>query len=302
MIKKPIAKFNNGNNVITLYDDGTQIVKGDMNFEYPLTIDCKISSLCTVECPYCYEGNNPNGKIADFNQEWINSLPPYTEIAVNLNDPIDNESLDVYNFLNKLKEKKIITNVTINFNTFKDFHYILEAWQKKGLIYGIGVSLTDKFFEDPEFYVEGRFKKFKNLVIHTIFGITSYKDYKTLSKYYPEAKILILGYKDKGRGINYHKENKAINFNQKQVLDNFEELYDMFDTIAFDCLAVKQLDIKNKVPKDVYELNYLGDDGTRSMYIDMVNKKFAKSSLSDKTYNITNNIKEMFNIVKSEKD
>ena len=303
MIKTPIAKFNNGNNKITLYDDGTQIVKGDMNFEYPLTIDCKISSLCTMNCPFCYEGNNENGKIADFNQEWINSLPPYTEIAVNLNDPIDNESLDVYNFLNKLKEKKIITNVTVNFITFKGFYALLKQWQELGLFKGIGVSIHNDFLVDPEFFVEGRFKKFDNLVIHTIYGVTSPEIYKQLHRRYKDAKVLILGYKEKGRGIEYSKNNELLK-NQKQmwVLQNLDKMFNWYKVLAFDCLAVKQLDIKNKVPKEVYELNYLGDDGTRSMYIDMVNKKFALSSLSTKTYDITDNIKDMFNIVKAEKD
>ena len=86
------------------------------------------------------------------------------------------------------------------------------------------------------------------------------------------------------------------------VLQNLDKMFNWYKVLAFDCLAVKQLDIKNKVPKEVYELNYLGDDGTRSMYIDMVNKKFALSSLSTKTYDITDNIKDMFNIVKAEKD
>ncbi len=300
-IKRPIAKFKNGNNTVSLYDDGTQVVKGDMNFEYPLTIDCKISSLCTVGCPYCYEGNGPKGKIANFNQEWINSIPPYTEIAINLNSPIDTPKSDVYDFLNILKEKNIITNVTVNFNTFKDNYDLLKEWQDYGLFYGIGVSLTPEFFVAPKDFVK-LFSKFDNLVIHTIFGITSLEDYKMLHKYYPNAKVLILGYKDKGRGINYHSENnKEVEDCKKSVLDNFDEFCRLFNTIAFDCLAVKQLDIKNKVSKKVYDTYYLGDDGTRSMYIDMVNKKFASSSLSEKTYDLTSNLKEMFKIVKNEK-
>jgi hypothetical protein len=50
----------------------------------------------------------------------------------------------------------------------------------------------------------------------------------------------------------------------------------------------------------------MGDDGqdgnmtSASMYVDMVNREFAKNSCSTKRYQLKDNIEEMFNFLQSE--
>ena len=44
----------------------------------------------------------------------------------------------------------------------------------------------------------------------------------------------------------------------------------------------------------------MGDDGKFTMYIDLVNEKYAKNSISTIRYELLNNIYEMFENVKNQ--
>ena len=46
---------------------------------------------------------------------------------------------------------------------------------------------------------------------------------------------------------------------------------------------------------------YMGDDGDMTMYIDLVQKQFGVSSTAVSRYELLDNIKDMFNIVKGVK-
>ena len=45
---------------------------------------------------------------------------------------------------------------------------------------------------------------------------------------------------------------------------------------------------------------FMGNDGQFTMYVDLVEKQFSKSSTSTKRYDLTNDVKDMFDIVRSE--
>ena len=45
---------------------------------------------------------------------------------------------------------------------------------------------------------------------------------------------------------------------------------------------------------------YMGDDGKFTMYIDLVKKEFARSSISEKRYSLLENIEDMFKIILNE--
>ena len=46
--------------------------------------------------------------------------------------------------------------------------------------------------------------------------------------------------------------------------------------------------------KEQWDEFYMGDDGSATMYVDMVNKEFARSSTSTERYPLEDNIKTMF--------
>ena len=49
-----------------------------------------------------------------------------------------------------------------------------------------------------------------------------------------------------------------------------------------------------------WEEFYQGDDGTSTMYVDLVKKEFAKTSTSENRYKLLDNIEDMFSIIKGE--
>ena len=79
--------------------------------------------------------------------------------------------------------------------------------------------------------------------------------------------------------------------------ENITKLIKYFSVVSFDNLALKQLKIREKVSKSIWDSNFMGKDGQFTMYIDLVNKKFSKSSTSNKRFDILSNIVEMFKII-----
>lgn len=98
--------------------------------------------MCDMCCPFCHENSLLDGKHGDIlNVEFINNLNPYTELAIGGGNPLSHPDLIL--FLNKLKEKNIIANMTVNQKHFIEDQELLSSIIKDELIYGLGVSLVD---------------------------------------------------------------------------------------------------------------------------------------------------------------
>lgn len=295
MIKK-LGSYVNGNFVSTIYSDGTKVRENDLEFfksAFPENIDIKISNRCDMGCPMCHEKSTINGKNADLkNLEFIDTLRPYTELAIGGGNIFENPQLEA--FLLKLKDRKIIANITVNQKHFMDNLELLKTWQEEKLFYGIGISLVDsneKFLDEVE--------KFPNAVIHVINGVVTPAQLFSIS--HKTFKILILGYKDFGRGTNYHLANSyEINKNMDFLYYNLEFIRNNVKVLSFDNLAITQLDPKRLLTEEQYKEFYMGDDGQFTMYIDAVERKFAKNSTATVRYDLTDNIDGMFQIIKGE--
>ena len=55
-----------------------------------------------------------------------------------------------------------------------------------------------------------------------------------------------------------------------------------FDTIAFDNLALDQMNLKRFLTKEEWERFYQGDDGTSTFFINLVDETFGINSLTTK--------------------
>lgn len=291
-----IFMYKNGNSFTSINsNDGTKerfTFDDDFNLEFPETLDICCTKKCSAGCPFCYESCTPNGKHADImNAKFIDTLRPYTEVALQLND-LTHPDLIV--FLEKIRGKNIFSNITINQIHFEQKENFIHQLVDKDLIKGIGISLRKP---TPEFI--SKVKKFPNAVIHTINGILSASDIEAMRD--QGLKLLILGYKNLGRGTDYLKENEInIKARQKYLYDVLETLPNHFKVVSFDNLALEQLDVKRIVPADKWDEIYLGDEGSCSMFIDLVTGKFGVSSLckEDEMFPIMDNIVDMFKIVK----
>lgn len=293
-----LGRYQNGNYTVTILKDGTKIRYNTLDFfapEKPESMDVKITNCCDMGCPMCHEDSKPNGKHGDIlNVPFFDTLNPYTEIAIGGGNPLSHPDLVL--FLEQLKSKKLIPSMTVNQVHFMKNLGLIEELVNKKLIYGIGVSLNsvnDEFIET--------IRKFPNAVIHVIDGIVHPTQLEELAN--KGLKILILGYKEFRRGNVMYANMGSVIEEMKSSLYNILPTMindNWFDVVSFDNLAIKQLDPKRLMSDEQWNQFYLGSDGKFSMYVDLVNQEFAKSSVSTERYPITENIRDMFNKIKGE--
>lgn len=272
---KTLGVYRNGNYIVTVLEDGTKIRETKYDEFIPAfaeNCDCKITDKCDGGCAFCYEGCTPNGKHGDIlNYKFIDTLHPYTELAINGNDL---SHPDLIPFLEKLKTKKIIANMTVNQIHFERHQNLIRELTDKDLIYGLGISLrepTDEFIS--------LVKTYPNAVIHTINGILTPSDIEKLSD--NNIKMLILGYKQLRRGVDwYNTDCENITRLQNWLSDNLKNIIEHFEVVSFDNLAIKQLDVKSLMTDEEWEEFYMGDDGGFTFYIDLVDGTFGKNSLA----------------------
>lgn len=296
---KILGRYRNGNYFVEIWDDGTKIrIQPDDNADFipafAENCDVKITDKCDGGCPFCYEGCTAEGKHGELlNLPLWDSLHPFTELAINGND-LSHPQLE--EFLQLMKEKQIIVNMTVNQKHFQRHYCKLCRLSDNGLIHGIGISLikTDPYFID----MVG--KAFPNAVIHTIAGITTPKQYKAM--YDKELKVLILGYKFRGRGQQFYEDNKGeILSNMTWIRFNLKDIVNRLKVVSFDNLALEQLAVKESgiLTEEQWNEFYMGDDGNYTFYIDLVKGEFAKNSVSDKRYPIEKlTIDEMFTLIR----
>ena len=290
---KLLGVYNNGNYFVKIMSDGTKIREtNDDEFipSFAENCDMKITDKCDGGCPFCYEGCTPNGKHGDIlNYKFLDTLHPYTELAINGNDM---SHPDLIPFLEKLKEKKIIANMTVNQIHFERHQSIIRDLVDRGLIYGLGISLNN-----PTENFISLVKQYPNAVIHVINGILSPSDVGILAD--NGLKILILGYKMLRRGVNHYiTDHENIDCLQHWLKENLEEMIEHFNVISFDNLAIAQLDVKRLMGDEEWEEFYMGDDGNYTFYIDMVDGTFGKNSLATERYHIMDHVDDMFEKIK----
>jgi len=290
-----IGEYQNGNYKVSIYDDGTKIRENDLDNltpNFPESIDLKITNYCNMGCKYCHEDSSIKGVHGDILQnKFIDTLRPHTELAIGGGNPLSHP--DLYEFLTLLKRKKVLANITVNQTHFMLNYEMLKIWSEQKLIYGLGISLTDA---TPSFI--SKIEGFPNVVIHVINGIVRLSDLILMQD--KNIKLLILGYKDIRRGSTYLKDNKDVFENQVLLNYYLPTILNKFSVISFDNLAIKQLDVSRLMSKKQWNEFYMGDDGQYTMYIDLVNRQFAKSSVSKKRHNIMENIVDMFEVVRKD--
>lgn len=291
-----LGVYKNGNYIVKILRNGTKIRETEANEFIPAfaeNCDVKITDKCDGGCPFCYEGCTPNGRHGNIlNQKFLDTLHPYTEMAINGNDLTHS---DLIPFLEKLREKKVIANMTVNQIHFERCQDMIRDLVDRELIFGLGISLknpTEEFIE--------LVKQYPNAVIHTINGILSPSDVEMLSNH--NLKMLILGYKQLRRGVDwYDTDHENIITKQMWLKENLESILSKFNVVSFDNLAITQLDVKRLMSDEEWEEFYMGDDSEFTFYIDLVDEKFGKNSLTTKRFTLTDNIDDMFEKIRLRK-
>ncbi len=278
-----LGRYINGNFKTTILSDGTKIRETEDNEFVPAfaeNMDIKICNFCDMGCPFCHEGSTTDGKFGDIlNEEFINTLHPYQEVALGGGDATSHP--DLIPFLQKLKDRKVIVNMTVNQIHFEKKQELIRKLVDEKLIYGLGISLvnpTEKFIE--------LIKKYPNAVIHVINGILKPSDVQALEN--NNLKMLILGYKHLRRGDDFYSEDhENIVVKQNWLYENLADIIEKFKVVSFDNLAINQLNVRRLMSDDEWNEFYMGDDSEFTYFIDMVERKFAKSSTASMNQRFT---------------
>lgn len=303
--------YINGNYYVTGNPTtGTRIkrtlrVGEDFKPVFPDSIDLKITGVCKKGCPFCHEDSSPNGKVANLEnlKAFLEPLPKVgIEVAIGGGDIFTCPDLTydlvkwlIGNFQPRLtisyqnyeELADTVVGGVLNYTKFPEgsieekLAYLLEEIP-------IGVSLN-KYIENPipEQLVSSSFHfSGDRIVYHVIVGVISPEDLWAMwiskARY---KKILVLGFKQFGRGISYNipdltKTREVI----ERILTRQKNLFtgDLKKVIAFDNLAIEQLGIKDLLPKEEWDLFYQGDEFTASMYVDAVEETVAPTSRTPK--------------------
>lgn len=291
-----LGVYKNGNYSVKILMDGTKIretEEDDFIPSFAENCDVKITDKCDGGCPFCYEGCTPNGRHGDIlNQKFLDTLHPCTEMAINGNDLTHP---DLIPFLEKLHEKRVIANMTVNQIHFERCQDMIRDLVDKGLIFGLGISLKNPTSEFIELV-----KQYPNAVIHTINGILSPTDVEMLSGH--NLKMLILGYKQLRRGVDwYDTDHENIVVKQMWLKENLDSILSKFNVVSFDNLAINQLDVKRLMSEEEWQEFYMGDDSEFTFYLDLVEGTFGKNSLATTRYTITDSIDDMFDKIRLRK-
>ena len=285
--------YKNGNYIVKInLENGTKIRFNNENYmraDRPESIDINISNRCSQGCSFCYQKCVPDGAIADFNSPIFDSIPPYTEIALNGNGIWDIP--DFGNFLFKMARQNIICNLTVHIKDFikhfRDIQYHIDH----GTLHGIGVSINEPISDNVISYL----KMIPNTIIHVVAGIVPWETLVKLSN--NSLKLLILGYKTYGRGETYI-ENHDVRAKIDLLKDRIGYLYKHFKVVSFDNLALEQLDVRATVDEETWDKSYMGEDGSATFFIDAVKMEYAKSSISQRHPIDTNDVVELFRRVR----
>jgi hypothetical protein len=220
----------------------------------------------------CHESSTKNGKHGDLDVllETLKDLPAGVELAIGGGNPLDHP--DLIPFLQTLKERGIVANITVNQGHLKTFQDMLVYLIKDELVKGVGISITSNNFT----YIKPLLEITDNIVYHIIAGVNKVEDMEKLIAF-GKCKVLILGYKHFGFGINFHSESV-----DKEIRRWFIHLPKYLGkcVISFDNLAIEQLDVKRLFTNKGWDKFYMGDDGRFTMYVDGIKQKYAQTSRS----------------------
>ena len=295
---KRFVRYQNGNYTVTIdTQNGTKIRENDLDFfraDFPESMDIKICNRCDMGCPMCHENSTRDGAIGDIMSEsFIDKLHPYTELAIGGGNPLEHP--DLVPFLEKCKKLNLIPSMTVNQVHFMKNKSFLKLLVEQKPIYGLGVSLvrvTNDFID--------ALKEFPNAVIHVINGMVTPLELECLSG--EGLKILILGYKQFRRGEQlYQEQGEQIEETKSWLYKKLPTIISerWFEVVSFDNLAIKQLDAQRLMSNEDWEQFFMGDDGSATMYVDMVNREFAKSSTSTERYPLEDDIVTMFEKIRT---
>jgi hypothetical protein len=238
-------------------------------------------------CEFCHESARTDGKECDYEKlkDNLKDLPAGTELVIGGNKLTDN----LTKFLVWSKNKGFICNLIVNHLHINLNDFKLKFYLEEGLINGLGIS----YRRDYPINFDDYFYTHPNVVLHVIAGIDDVDDILEL----PFQKILCLGYKVFGFGVDFYTEEV------RSCLQRWtwfvKKLMDKKNLVSFDNLALEQLNIERFLTKEHRDIF---NQGEHNMYVNAVSGYFAPSSRShDKVNWKTTTVGEYFKQIEEQR-
>ena len=283
-----LFSYTNGNTEVKIFDDGTKVrtYEGIPAPDFPESMDVKITNWCDAGCHWCHEESTTKGQHANLapTLDLIKQMPKGCEIAIGGGHPLSHPGFE--DFVKELTLHGIICNVTINEKHFEKELPRIESLVGQGFLKGVGYSYKDK----PCTW------KYEHLVTHVIIGVTGPEELERILQV--NNKVLLLGYKDYGRGKGFHTRKS------EEVDRNIKAWYHIHALkeacikarISMDNLAIEQLNPKRLYVRnpEAYNEAYMGEEGTFSMYMDAVREEYAVCSFDPYRRSYGASLSEMF--------
>lgn len=288
-----LHSYTNGNTKVVLFEDGSKerTYDGVALPVHPESIDIKITNYCDAGCSFCHEKSTVAGQHGDLDKlaEVLASLPAGVEIALGGGNPLSHP--DLMPFLKKAQAQGLVVNITINQKHLRPFKELILSIIAEGLVKGVGISYTSAGFL-PD--IVPILLATDNVVFHLIMGINKVNDVKVLHSFCQTldrtCKILLLGYKNFGFGINYYLKNKKIEDNKYSWYTQLAGYFKQESLVlSFDNLAIQQLKLRRYFTDEAWGNFYMGDDFVFTMYIDAIEQHLAPTSTSTNRTSFKNN-------------
>lgn len=281
-----ITKYRNGNYDVSIYENGTKIREFDEAPEpiYPESMDIKITNYCDAGCAFCHEKSTKEGLHGNFSftnkMDLLYQLPEGVELAIGGGNPLSHP--DLMYFLSTARLCGLISNITVNHFHLETYKHLIENLIAREYIRGLGISYLKHIKTDLKPFIND------NTVIHLIIGVHTTQDLRELVNKYGKLKVLLLGYKNFGRGEQYYAVlSERV---KKNIADWYINIFQFFKeeglTISFDNLAILQLNARRFFSEEDWQKFYMGDDGKFTMYMDFVKDEYAVSSTSKERYRL----------------
>lgn len=297
-MRQILHKYQNGNTTVTLFEDGSLEREYSsqelLTVDFPSSLDVKITNYCEPTsdnpiCAFCHEKSNLKGKHADLErlELELSPLPAGVEIAIGGGNPLSHPKL--ISFLQNIRKQGLIPNITINQKHVKNYQSLIEKLIADNLVFGIGISYSDpRYLND----IQPIISLTDHLVFHVIMGVNHVDDidqlYQFCQQNNKECKVLILGYKKYGNGLNFYLKNKEVETNKYNWYTQLVKFFKYQNIIlSFDNLALEQLNAKRYFTPEAWDTFYMGSDGKFTMYLDAVEQNFAVSSTSSERKNFS---------------
>lgn len=271
-----MIQYLNGNANITLYEDGTRIIETQddyLNLDQPLNIDIRLLNRCSngynlktgkAVCDFCHESQNTTGPECDYPllMSKLEGLTPGVELAIGGNEL----TIGLLSFIEWCYHKGFIINLTVNQVHLASFSSNLKELIGKGFIKGLGISYRSSNIQIDPFFIG-----YEHSILHCIIGLNTVEEVLET----PFNKILLLGYKQHGSGIDYYSLfsssiNKCIRDWQMYLPKLFGKKH-----LSFDNLAIEQLKVDRFFSPEDWNTFYQGEE---SIYLNAVEGYYAPSS------------------------